>query len=56
VARLAEAGGTVLVEPFDIPVGRVAVVADPFGNTLTIVDLAKGRYLTDAEGNVTGVA
>jgi catechol 2,3-dioxygenase-like lactoylglutathione lyase family enzyme len=56
VARLAEAGGTVLVEPFDIPVGRVAVVADPFGNPLTIVDLARGRYLTDAEGNVTGVA
>ena len=54
--RLVQAGGTLLVEPFDIPVGRVAVVADPFGNPLTIVDLSKGRYVTDAHGNVTGVA
>jgi predicted enzyme related to lactoylglutathione lyase len=29
-----EAGGRVITEPFDIPVGRVAVVADPFGNIL----------------------
>jgi putative acetyltransferase len=56
VARLVEAGGVVAVEPFDIPVGRVAVVADPFGNPLTIVDLTTGRYETDAEGYVTGVA
>lgn len=56
VARVVEAGGTVLVEPFDIPVGRVAVVADPFGNPLTVVDLGKGRYRTDVDGNVTGVA
>jgi predicted enzyme related to lactoylglutathione lyase len=56
VTRLTRAGGTVLVEPFDIPVGRVAVVADPFGNPLTILDLGKGRYVTDAAGNVTGVA
>ena len=56
VAQLARAGGTVLAEPFDIPVGRVAVIADPFGNPLTILDLTKGRYLTDADGNVTGVA
>jgi predicted enzyme related to lactoylglutathione lyase len=55
-AQLIRAGGTVVVEPFDIPVGRVAVIADPFGNRLTILDLTKGRYLTDADGNVTGVA
>jgi uncharacterized protein len=53
--QLTRAGGTVLVEPVDIPVGRVAVVADPFGNPLTILDLTKGRYVTDADGNVTGV-
>jgi hypothetical protein len=45
----------VVSQPFDIPVGRVAVVADPFGNTLVLVDLSKGRYVTDASGNVTGV-
>ncbi len=55
-AQLTAAGGTVVVEPSDIPVGRVAVVADPFGNPLTILDLSKGRYRTDADGNVTGVA
>ncbi|MGI8936749.1 MAG: VOC family protein [Iamia sp.] len=49
------AGGTVLVEPFDIPVGRVAVVADPFGNALVLVDLSKGRYSTDEDGQVKGV-
>jgi hypothetical protein len=32
------------------------VVADAFGNLLTVVDLSKGRYRTDAGGNVTGVA
>ena len=53
--QLTRAGGTVLVEPSDIPVGRVAVVADPFGNPLTILDLTKGRYLTDADGDVIGV-
>jgi hypothetical protein len=41
--------------PFDIPVGRVAVVADPFGNTLVLLDLSKGRYVTDGAGEVTGV-
>lgn len=55
-AELVAAGGRILVEPFDIPVGRLAVVADPFGNPLTILDLSKGRYVTDLDGNVTGVA
>jgi hypothetical protein len=54
--RTPTSAGVVVVEPFDIPVGRVAVVADPFGNPLTIVDLTKGRYKTDADGYVTGVA
>jgi len=52
---IAEAGGTVLLEPFDIPVGRVAVVADPFGNVLVLVDLTTGRYATDAAGKVIGI-
>jgi predicted enzyme related to lactoylglutathione lyase len=44
VAALVAAGGTVIAEPVEIPVGRVAVVADPFGNSLVLVDLSKGRY------------
>jgi predicted enzyme related to lactoylglutathione lyase len=55
-ARMIEAGGQVVAAPFDIPVGRVAVVADPFGNELVLVDLAKGRYRTDADGSVIGVS
>jgi len=55
VADLTAAGGTVLVEPFDIPVGRVAVVADPFGNPLHVLDLSKGRYVTGEDGTVIGV-
>lgn len=50
------AGGRVVTGPFDIPVGRVAIVADPFGNALVLVDLSKGRYVTDDAGLVTGVA
>jgi len=46
-------GGTVLTGPLDIPVGRAAVVQDPFGNTLTLVDLSKGLYTPD--GTVTNV-
>jgi predicted enzyme related to lactoylglutathione lyase len=55
VAAVVAAGGSVRVRAMDIPVGRVAVVADPFGNPLTIVDLSKGRYRTDGDGKVTGV-
>ncbi len=54
-AVVTAAGGRVVTEPFDIPVGRVAVVADPFGNPLVLLDLSKGCYVTDATGNVTAV-
>ena len=55
-ARLIEvAGGRVMVPPSDIPVGRIAVVADAFDNVLVLVDLSKGRYMTDDAGNVVSV-
>jgi predicted enzyme related to lactoylglutathione lyase len=50
-----EAGGTVLQEPVDIPVGRLTVVRDPFGNVLVLLDLSKGTYTTDEHGNVDGL-
>lgn len=53
-ADIVAAGGSVLAEPQDIPVGRLAVVADPFGNALVLLDLSAGRYTTDATGRVTG--
>lgn len=53
--QIVAAGGRVISEPTDIPVGRVAVVADPFGNLLVLVDLSTGRYVTDDQGRVVGV-
>jgi len=52
---IERAGGVVLSPASDIPVGRVAVVQDPFGNVLVLVDLSKGRYVTNGEGEVTDV-
>lgn len=52
---IADAGGRIVHAGTDIPVGRVAVAEDPFGNLLVLVDLSKGRYATDETGVVTGV-
>lgn len=49
------AGGKVVVPPEDISVGKMAVVEDPFGNRVTLVDLTKGLYKPDASGAVTSV-
>jgi len=49
-------GGRVLAGPLDIPIGRLAVVEDPFGNRLVVLDSSKGTYVTDQQGSVTGTA
>jgi len=54
--QVTAAGGRVLDQPRTMPVGRVAVVADPFGNRLVLLDLPWGRYLTDDAHNVVKVA
>jgi hypothetical protein len=55
-ARMVQsAGGQVATGPADIPVGRLATVADPFGNLLVLLDLAKGRYRTDSARRVIGL-
>ena len=54
-ARLIEqAGGKILVPPFDIQIGRCVVVADPWENRLVLLDGSKGMLQTNADGNVTG--
>jgi lactoylglutathione lyase len=53
-ARFVEAGGTVLVPPFDIQIGRCVVVADPWGNRLVLLDTSKGLLITDDAGNIIG--
>jgi predicted enzyme related to lactoylglutathione lyase len=50
VELLTGHGGELVTAPFDIPVGRAAVVRDPFGNTLVLVDLSKGTYTTEPRG------
>jgi lactoylglutathione lyase len=54
VERFVAAGGRLLHGPFDIPIGRCAVVADPFRNVLVMLDLSRGRLRTNGEGVVIG--
>jgi predicted enzyme related to lactoylglutathione lyase len=49
-------GGRVLVEPMDIPIGRLAIAEDPVGNRLVLLDSTKGTYDTDESGAVTGIS
>jgi lactoylglutathione lyase len=52
VAEFEEKGGKILVKPFDIPVGRCAVVQDPWENKFVILDTSKGLLVTDSQKNV----
>lgn len=54
VTAIVAAGGRVVVAPFDIQIGRCAVVADPWGNQLVLLDMSKGALMTDEQGNVIG--
>jgi lactoylglutathione lyase len=54
VSRIVEAGGTVVVEPFEIRIGLCAVVCDPWGNHIVILDQSKGPLDVDEHGNVIG--
>ncbi|HEU5104049.1 MAG TPA: VOC family protein [Roseiflexaceae bacterium] len=54
VARILDAGGAVVVPPFDIQIGRCVVVQDPWGTQLILLDASKGLLVTDADGNVVG--
>ena len=53
--RFNEAGGETITGPFDIPIGRCAVVRDPFGNAIVMLDQTKGRFVTNSAGEVIRV-
>ena len=36
-AKAAELGGSVIVAPFDTPVGRIAVLSDPQGAMFSVI-------------------
>ena len=52
IARFEAAGGVLAFGPFEIPIGRCAVVTDPFGNHLVLLDTSRGLLHTDEHGNV----
>jgi lactoylglutathione lyase len=52
VQRFADAGGSIAEGPFEIAIGRCAVVRDPWGNRFVLLDTSKGLLETDSEGNV----
>jgi lactoylglutathione lyase len=52
--RVEQAGGKVIVPPFDIQIGRCVVLEDPWGNPLVLLDTSKGLLKMDADGNVIG--
>ena len=52
--QFEQAGGRVIVPPFDIQIGRCVVVEDPWGNPLVLLDMSKGLLKTDADGKVIG--
>lgn len=56
MGKIVDLGGKVILEPEDLPVGKVGIVEDPFGNRLTLVDLSKGTYKTDDKGNILEVS
>ena len=51
---IEQAGGKVILSPFDIQIGRCVVLEDPWGNPLVLLDTSKGLLATDAEGNIIG--
>ncbi len=56
VKQFEEAGGKVVLPPFEIQIGRCAVLSDPWDNELVILDMSKGKLITDQQGNILGNA
>ena len=42
VTRFVEAGGRVVEQPFDVEIGRCAVVEDPWSNRIVLIDMKSG--------------
>jgi len=54
IIEIKKAGGQVVYGPFDIKIGKCAVVKDPWNNQYVILDTSKGTFITDDEGNIIG--
>ena len=55
VEKIKNAGGKIIYGPFDIPIGKCAVIQDKWENEYVILDMSKGKYVTDESGNVIGI-
>lgn len=49
---LIAAGAKSIVPPFEIAIGNCAVLEDPWGNQITILDTSKGLLKVDSQKNV----
>src|SRR5205085_487085 len=49
IQTLTTKGCRVLVEPFDIRIGKCAAIEDPFGTRLCILDMTKGRLKPEGQ-------
>jgi hypothetical protein len=52
--RLLSAGAQSIREPFDVQIGKCAVVIDPWGNVITVIDCTKGLLKMDDQKRVIG--
>jgi lactoylglutathione lyase len=52
IRRFCDAGGQLLHGPFPIRIGLCAVLRDPWGNELVMLDASSGMLTVDGEHNV----
>ena len=52
IDTIKSAGGEVVRGPFDIRIGKCAVIEDPWSNQYVILDSSKGILETDSDGNI----
>jgi predicted enzyme related to lactoylglutathione lyase len=55
ISEFVSVGGKIVVPPFDIQIGRCAVVEDPWDNRFVLLDGTKGMLETDEHKNVIGI-
>lgn len=56
VKTFVDAGGKCVYGPFDIDIGKCVVVEDRWENKFCMLDMSKGTYDVDEDGNVIGVS
>ncbi len=55
IKRIEEAGGKILTGPFDIAIGKCAVIQDPWKNEFVVLDTSKGTFVVDEKNDVIGL-